>query len=59
MVQNAGTPGSNSFVSNNLDGFQSSLADVFVDAGVTNTAIIGRQARVEDHGNDTVVVPMQ
>jgi len=44
--QNAGIPGNNSFVANDLDGFQSSLADIFVDAGVANTAVIGRQARV-------------
>jgi hypothetical protein len=55
--RNAGTPGNNSFVSNDLDGFQSSLADIFVDAGVTNTSVIGRQAHVEDHGSGTVVVP--
>ena len=58
VVQNAGIPGSNSFVANDLDGFQSSLADIFVDAGVTNTFVIGRQALVEDHGSGTVVVPM-
>jgi hypothetical protein len=58
-AKNGGIPGSSSFVTNDLDGFQSSLADVFVDAGATNTLIIGRQAVVEDHGNGTVVVPMQ
>ena len=56
---NAGIPGNNSFVANDLDGFQSSLADIFVDAGVTNTSVIGRQGRVEDHGTGTVVVPMR
>jgi len=56
---NAGIPGNNSFVSNDLDGFQSSLTDIFVDAGVTNTTVIGRPARVEDHGTGTVIVPMQ
>ena len=58
-AQNARIPGNNSFVSNDLDGFQSSLADIFVDMGVTNKSVIGRQARVEDHGNGTVVVPMR
>jgi Right handed beta helix region len=53
-----GTTGNNTFVSNDLDGFQSSLADVFVDAGVTNTVVVGRQISVEDHGGGTVVVPM-
>ena len=54
---NGGIPGKNTFVGNDLDGFQSSLADIFVDAGVTNTVVIGRQGRVEDHGSGTVVVP--
>ena len=58
-AQNAGIPGNISFVANDLDGFQSSLADIFVDAGVTNTSVIGRQGRVEDHGAGTVVVPMR
>jgi hypothetical protein len=58
-TQNAGIPGNTSFVANDLDGFQSSLADIFVDAGVTNTSVIGRQGRVEDHGAGTVVVPMR
>ena len=57
--QGQGLPGSNTLVSNDLDGFQSSLTDIFVDAGVTNTAVIGRPARVEDHGTGTVIVPMQ
>jgi hypothetical protein len=57
--QNGGMPGSNSLVANDLDGFQSSLADIFVDVGVTNTFVIGRQAHVEDRGAGTVVVPMQ
>ena len=57
IVSTNGTPGNNSFVSNDLNGFQSSLADVFVDAGVTNTVVIGRKATVEDRGSGTVVVP--
>ena len=56
---NGGIPGNNSFVANDLDGFQSSLADIFIDAGATNTSVIGRPARVEDHGTGTVIVPMQ
>jgi hypothetical protein len=35
------------------------IADIYVDAGVTNTAVIGRQGRVEDHGTGTVIVPMR
>ena len=56
---NGGIPGNNSFVANDLDGFQSSLADIFIDAGATNTSVIGRPARVEDHGTGTVIVPMR
>jgi hypothetical protein len=59
LDQNSGIPGNTSFVSNDLDGFQSSLADIFVDMGVTNTSVIGRPALVEDHGTGTVFVPMQ
>jgi hypothetical protein len=59
MDRNAGIPGNTSFVANDLDGFQSSLADIFLDAGVTNTSVIGRQGRVEDHGSGTVVIPMR
>ena len=58
LDQNGGIPGNNSFVANDLDGFQSSLADIFVDAGVTNTVVIGRQASVEDHGSGTMIVPI-
>jgi hypothetical protein len=57
-AKNAGVPGNTFLVANDLDGFQSSVADIFVDAGVTNTFVIGRQALVEDHGSGTVVVPM-
>jgi hypothetical protein len=53
----AGLPGNNKFVSNDLDGFQSSLADVFIDAGVTNaTFVIGRQNIIVDRGEGTVIV---
>jgi hypothetical protein len=55
----SGTPGSNTFVSNDLTGFQSSLADLFVDAGVTNTVMVGPKATLLDKGVGTVVVPMQ
>jgi hypothetical protein len=54
--QNAGMPAGNSFVSNDVGSFQSSLADIFIDAGVANTIIIGGQANVEDHGVGTTVV---
>jgi hypothetical protein len=56
--QNGGIPGNNSFFANDLDGFQSSLADIFIDRDVTNTVVIGRRVDVEDHGTGTVVVPI-
>ncbi|HLJ16467.1 MAG TPA: hypothetical protein VKV15_18350 [Bryobacteraceae bacterium] len=59
LAQNGGLPGNNSFIANDLDGFQSSLADIFVDAGATNTFVIGHQASVEDRGSATIVVPMR
>src|SRR5262249_10471917 len=51
-------PSDNTFVLNDLSGFQSSLADVVIDAGVTNTLIVGRQRTVVDHGVGTVIVPV-
>ena len=59
MDLNAGIPRNTSFVSNDLDGFQSSLADILVDIGVTNTSVIGHPAYVKDHGTGTVAVPMR
>ena len=53
---NSGSPGTTTFVSNDIDGFQPSLADIFVDVGATTTVLVGRQARLEDHGTGTVVV---
>jgi hypothetical protein len=53
-----GVPANNTFVSNDLTGFQSSLADLYVDAGVSNTVVVGPLSKVEDHGVGTVVVPM-
>jgi hypothetical protein len=59
VVGGGGTPASNTFVANNIEGFHSSLADVFIDAGVTNTLITARKGTtIEDHGRGTVVVPM-
>ena len=56
-AQGMGISGNNTFVLNDLGGFQSSLADVFVGAGVTNTLVVGMQATVEDHGTGTFIVP--
>src|SRR5262249_2281424 len=57
-ADSAGMPGNTTFVLNDLTGFQSALADVFIDEGVTNTLIVGRQRTVEDHGVGTVIVPV-
>jgi hypothetical protein len=57
LTLNGGIPGNTSFVANDLGGFQSSLADVFIDAGASNTVVIGSQATVADHGSGTVVIP--
>jgi hypothetical protein len=51
------TPGNNKLVSNDLQDFQSSLAGVFVDAGVTNTLVVGRPSSLQDNGAGTIIVP--
>jgi hypothetical protein len=56
--EDAGMPGNTTFVLNDLTRFQSALADVVIDAGVTNTLIVGRQRSVVDHGVGTVIVPV-
>jgi hypothetical protein len=55
----SGVPQNTSFVMNDLTGFTSAQADVFVDAGAANTIAVGGQSTVEDHGAGTVVVPVQ
>jgi hypothetical protein len=57
-LKGAGIPGSNALVSNDVAGLTSTQADVLVDAGVTNTVVIGAAGKVEDHGTGTVIVPM-
>ena len=56
--RNGATPGNNTFVSNDLKDFQPSVANVFLDAGATNTVIVGSSTSLEDHGDGTVVIPM-
>lgn len=53
-----GVPGNNTFILNDVKGFQASLAGVFIDAGVSNTIVVGRPLTVEDHGVGTVIVPV-
>jgi hypothetical protein len=52
-----GTPGNNAFVLNRFDDFEAAVADVFVDAGVVNTLIVGK-GTVDDHGTGTVILPV-
>ena len=56
--RNGATPGNNTFVSNDLNDFRPSVANVFLDAGATNTVIVGSSTSLEDHGSGTVVIPM-
>ncbi len=56
VVQDTGVPGNNEFVSNDLEGFQPSIAGVFVDTGVTNTRVVGQKSKVQDGGIGTVIV---
>jgi hypothetical protein len=52
-----GTPQDTKFIMNDLQGFTSAQADLFVDTGGTNTIAVGRQNKVEDRGSGTVIVP--
>ncbi len=56
--RNGQTPGNTTFVSNDLQDFQPSLAGVFVDAGVTSTIIVEGPTSIQDHGSGTVVARM-
>ena len=58
VARTGGVPGTTTFVLNDLTGFRSSLADVFVGAGVNNTLVIGAENSVEDHGAGTLIVPV-
>ena len=51
-----GVPQNTVFLTNDLTGFMSARADVFVDAGAANTVVVGGQTNVEDHGADTAIV---
>jgi hypothetical protein len=54
-----GVPTDTVFIMNDLMGFKSAQADVFVDAGAANTIVVGGQSTVEDHGVDTVILPVR
>ena len=53
-----GVPQNSIFITNDLTGFASTQADVFVDAGAASTIVVGGQSTVEDHGTGTAVVPL-
>ena len=53
-----GTPQNTTFIMNDISGFTSAEADVFVDAGGMNTIAVGAQSTVEDHGSGTLIVPV-
>ncbi len=57
VVAQNGAPQNTTFIMNDLRGFTSAQADLFVDAGGTNKIAVGRQNTVEDHGSGTVIVP--
>jgi hypothetical protein len=59
LDQNGNIPGINMLIGNHLQGFQSSLADIVIDVGVTGTIIVGQRSGIEDSGIGTTVVPMQ
>ncbi len=54
----SGVPQNTVFIGNDLTGFTSAQADIFVDDGGANTIAVGGQSTVEDHGAGTVVVPV-
>jgi hypothetical protein len=57
VAAQGGSPQNTTFITNDLRGFTSAQADLFVDAGGTNTIAVGRLNTVEDHGSGTVIVP--
>ena len=56
VAQGLSVPANNTFAGNDIEGFHPSLAEVFVDAGVTNTLVVGRKGTVRDRGVGTVIV---
>jgi hypothetical protein len=56
ILQGSSAPANNTFASNDLDGFHSTLAQVLVGVGVSKTLLVGRKATVRDRGVGTVIV---
>src|SRR6266853_492585 len=59
VAAETGSPQNTTFIMNDLQGFTSAQADLFVDAGGSNTVAVGGQGVVEDHGSGTVIVPVR
>jgi hypothetical protein len=59
VIAQTGAPQNTTLIMNDLQGFTSAQADLFVDAGGTNTIAVEGQSTVEDHGSGTVIVPMR
>jgi hypothetical protein len=58
-VFNGGFPGNTRFVLNRLDDFDASVAGVVVGNGVSDTLIVGQKGTINDHGNNTVILPFR
>ena len=58
-VSNGRTPSNNIFLSNDVAHFQASTANIYIDAGVGNTIIIGPKTTLQDNGTGTSVVTMR
>ena len=56
-VFKGGTPDNNALVLNGFEGFEASVADIYVGDLVTNTRIVG-PGTIEDHGVGTVIEPV-
>jgi hypothetical protein len=57
VANQGGAPQGTTFLLNDLQGFTSAQADIFLDAGATNTVVMAGKSKVEDHGTGTVMVP--
>jgi hypothetical protein len=58
VITQNGAPQGTEFIMNDLQGFEAARADVYVDAGGTNTIALGGQTIVEDHGVGTLLLPV-
>jgi hypothetical protein len=58
VITQNGAPQGTAFIMNDLQGFEAARADVYVDAGGTNTIALGGQTMVEDHGVGTLFLPV-